>query len=182
MERLDWLRDHSTGRGLDIGIGNGFSSNRMRSVAGAEIRADRVAYASLRYPHIDFRVIDAKAQVLGGYDTIIFGEIVEHMTLAEAKEMIRLWSETKADRILVTTPNAGKENYDHDLVHNPEHVWEPTPEIVKTLVPKGYEAEITTSRNGDFILMDIARLPESRGRSRGVSGPVAVHAAPNDGG
>ncbi len=178
MERIDWLRDRSTGRAIDIGIGNGFSTNRMRSVAGAEIRADRVAYASLRYPHIDFRVIDGKAQVLAGYDTIIFGEIVEHMTLAEAKEMIRLWSETKPERILVTTPNAGKVDYDHDLVHNPEHVWEPTDENVKQLVPKGYDAEITTSRNGDFILMDIARVALPNRSARGGAAPVAVQVAP----
>jgi hypothetical protein len=157
MKRLDWLRQNITGRAIDIGIGNGFSTNYIKAMAGVEIRPDRLAYAGLRYPHIDFRPLDARVQALPGFDTVVFGEIVEHMPLAEAKQMVALWAEREPARILITTPNAGKPDYDDDLVHNPEHVWEPTEELVYNLVPTGYRATITTSSGDDFLLVDMEK-------------------------
>lgn len=151
-ERLDWLRQNINGRAIDVGAGNGFSTNYTRAVAGVDIRGDRIAYASLRYPHIDFRVLDAKVQALPGFDTVIFGEIIEHMPMAEARQMLALWAQSGASRMLLTTPNAGKPNYEDELVHNPEHVWEPTEGLVIDLAPAGYRPIVTTTERGDFLL------------------------------
>lgn len=157
MERLTWLRQNVTGRAIDIGIGNGFSTNYIRAVAGVDIRPDRLSHASLRYPHIDFRLLNAKVHALPGFDTVVFAEIVEHMPLVEAKQMVELWAKTGPTRILLTTPNAGKPGYEDALVRNPEHVWEPTEELIASLVPTGYHAVVTTSSKGDFLLVDMGQ-------------------------
>lgn len=157
MERLDWLRDNAVGRILDIGIGNGFTTNYLRAEAGTEIRPDRLAYASLRYPHIEFRLMDARVEAWQGFDTVVLAEIIEHMSFEEARQMVALWGETGAQRILVTTPNAGKPHYEHDLVHNPEHMWEPTEQMMPSLVPEGYTGIVTTTKDGDFLLVDARR-------------------------
>jgi len=168
MERLAWLRQNVDGRAIDIGIGNGFSTNYIRAVAGVEIRPDRLTYATLRYPHIEFLLLDAKVHPMSGFDTVVFGEIVEHMPLAEAKQMVELWANTRPTRILLTTPNAGKTDYDDDLVHNPEHVWEPTEELIHNLIPAAYRATITTTKGGDFLLVDMRKIRVNAKRVEGV--------------
>ena len=89
MERLVWLKERVQGRAIDVGIGNGFSTNHIRAVAGAEIRPDRLEYASIRYPHIDFHLLDARVQALPGFDTVVLAEIIEHMPQADARQMIK---------------------------------------------------------------------------------------------
>lgn len=162
MERLIWLRENIEGKAIDVGIGSGFATNFIRAKEGVEIRADRLAYASLRYPHIDFRLLDARSHALSGFDTVVFGEIVEHMPLGEASQMLALWAATNPKRMLITTPNAAKLDYDEDLVHNPEHLWEPTEELVQALVPVSYRSNVTTSSQGDFLLLDMQKSVASR--------------------
>lgn len=157
IERVVWIRDRVVGESIDVGVGNGWTTNVWAS-AGAEIRWDRTAYASIRYPHLKFYCLDAADETLPGFDTVILAEILEHMTVEEAQEMMDRWAATNPQKILVTTPNAGKENYDHSLVHTSEHIWFPTLETVKPLCPEGYYwNELTVTSNEDFVIGEICR-------------------------
>jgi len=158
LERLDWLKARATGRTLDVGVGNGFSTNYIRAEVGAEIRPDRLHYASLRYPHIDFVLLDARIKVLPGFETVVLGEIIEHMSFIEAREMLAKWAQANPKRILITTPNTGKPNYDPELVHNIEHVWYPTEDALRRITPSGYEMNITTSSGEDFLLVELTKV------------------------
>ncbi len=155
-DRIQWIAERCSGRTIEIGIGNGWSTNQIRAVAGTEIRADRLAYASARFPHIDFYLMDSRIRALPGFTTVVMAEIIEHMPLSQAKSMIDLWAQTNPHSILITTPNAGKEDYDHTLVHNEEHVWFPRKEDIRSLVPFGYQASIEESSGGDFILAEFS--------------------------
>jgi glycosyltransferase involved in cell wall biosynthesis len=176
MERLEWLRDHVHGRAIEVGIGSGFSTNFVHAVAGAEVREDRLAYGSLRYPHIDFHLLDARNQALPEFDTVILAEIVEHMPFDEAKDMIALWAQTDPRRILVTTPNATKADFDEHLVHNPEHVWEPSVELVRKLVPAGYRGVVEMSSNEDFFLVELDKVAVEDGSGGGDPDPRSLQA------
>lgn len=157
MERMEWLKERVTGHAIDIGVGNGWSTNFLRATTGAEIRSDRLEYASLRFPHIKFVQLDAKSQALSGYQTLIFSELIEHMPMLEAREMLNRWTMTNPDKILITTPNAGKEEYDVNLVENPEHMWKPTHRTLEQVIPAAYSGHIETTSGGDFLLVELRR-------------------------
>ncbi len=148
MKRMDWLKERVKGRAIDVGIGNGWSTEYLGAVAGAEIRDDRAEYAALRFPHIEFRIMDASKEVWLGFDTVILAEIIEHMSWDDADAMVRMWAETKPERILITTPN-GDNPAAQDLVKNVEHVWRPTVYQVMELLPDGYR--IAEMEENDFI-------------------------------
>jgi hypothetical protein len=73
--------------------------------------------------------------------------------------MIDLWAATGPKRILITTPNAGKVGYDEALVHNPEHIWEPTEQLIEDLTPAGYECAVSKSSEADFFLIELNKVP-----------------------
>lgn len=66
------------------------------------------------------------------FDTVMSPEIFEHveweMAVTALKECMRV-----GKRVLITIPNADKPNYNPDLVHNPEHRWLVTRQLVDTL-------------------------------------------------
>jgi hypothetical protein len=158
IERVIWIRDRVVGEALDVGIGNGWTTNIWAS-AGVDIRWDRTAYAAIRYPHLKFYQLDASNEVLPGFNTVILAEILEHMTVEEAQIMMNKWAATNPEKILITTPNAGKENYDSSLVHTSEHVWFPTVETVKSFCPEGYYwNELTVTSGEDFVVGELCRV------------------------
>jgi hypothetical protein len=152
-ERVVWMRDHVIGKAIDIGIGNGYTTNFIRAEMGIEIREDRLEYARLRYPHIRFEKLDARKEAVIGFDTVVLAEIIEHMSIGEAREMVALWAKTSPTRILLTTPNAEKPNYNEEIIFSSEHMWLPTEETILSIVPEGYKASIFKSKNEDFFFV-----------------------------
>lgn len=157
FERVEWIRPRIQGRAVDVGIGNGWTTNFFRCEAGVDNWPERVRYASIRFPHIRFYEMDASKEAMPGFETAVMAEIIEHMPYEYARHMLQIWADTGVNQILLTTPNAGKPNYDHGCVHNPEHVWFPTMDTVKDIVPEGFSAELTTTTDADFILGDLRR-------------------------
>jgi SAM-dependent methyltransferase len=160
-ERINWLRANCVGRIIDVGCASGYVTSYVGADLGVDSRIDRVSYATLRYPRIHFRLLDARNEVVGGFDTLVFGDIVEHMPFDEASKMINLWAKQSPKRILVTTPNAEKADFDPGIVETSEHRWMPTKEMVKHLAPDGYDHVLTTSSGSDFWLLKID-APNSR--------------------
>jgi len=157
MERLAWLRHNVAGRTIDIGIGSGFATNYVRAAAGVDLSGDRIAHASLRYPHIEFRLLDPRVQALPGFETLIFGHGLERLPLAEAREMLTLWARTEPARMLLTTPNTPETDAERGRPSVSEPLWSPSEGVLASLVPGGYHASVATSREGDFLLVDMRR-------------------------
>lgn len=149
-ERIEWLRTNCVGRTVDVGCASGYVTNYMRAELGVESRTDRATYATLRYPRIRFRVLDARKEAVGGFDTVVFGDVVEHMPFDEARKMISLWAGQNPKVMLVTTPNGEKADFDPAILKTPEHEWMPTKGMVEKLVPGGYDSSVTTSTDRDF--------------------------------
>jgi SAM-dependent methyltransferase len=156
-DRIRWIKRSCIGRTVDVGCASGYVTRYIGAELGIDSRRDRVAYATLRFPMIRFKVLDARKQAVEGFDTIVFGEIVEHIDYEEAPQMIRIWAAREPRRILVTAPNASREGADPLLVHNPEHRWACTRDKVQRLVPKGYGFRLETTPGGDFWLLRMDR-------------------------
>ena len=152
-DRIRWIKSNCVGRTVDVGCASGFVTRYVGAELGIDSRRDRVAYATLRFPMIRFKVLDARKEAVDGFETIVFGEIVEQMNYEEASQMIQIWAARKPRRILVTTPNASTEGVDPPLVHNPEHRWAYTRDRIHRLIPKGYGFRLETTPGGDFWLL-----------------------------
>jgi hypothetical protein len=149
-ERIEWLRFNCAGRVVDVGCASGYVTSYIGAELGVEFRKDRAVYAALRYPHIRFRVLDARKEAVEGFDTVVFGDVVEHMSFEEARDMISLWSKKNPKLILVTTPNGEKTDFDPAILKTPEHEWMPTKDLVEKLVADRYDYTVTTSTDCDF--------------------------------
>jgi 2-polyprenyl-3-methyl-5-hydroxy-6-metoxy-1,4-benzoquinol methylase len=92
-DRIHWLVGQATGEVLDIGCSQGITSilcaRRGMNVLGVDIQADRIEYAKKERDaepedvraRLDFQLADASALDLpdGSFDTVIMGEIIEHI-------------------------------------------------------------------------------------------------------
>jgi 2-polyprenyl-3-methyl-5-hydroxy-6-metoxy-1,4-benzoquinol methylase len=158
QERIRWIKRNCIGRTVDVGCASGFVTRYIGAELGIDSRRDRVAYATLRFPMIRFKALDARKQSVEGFETIVFGEIVEHVDYEDACQMIRIWAAQKPPRILVTSPNASiEEGGDPALVQNPEHKWACTRDNAQRLVPKGYSYRLQTTTEGGFWLLRMDR-------------------------
>jgi len=157
-ERIRWLKNNGVGRIVDVGCASGYVTDYIGAELGVDSRQDRIAYATLRYPRIKFKLLDARKHAVRGFDTVVFGEIVEHMAYEEALQMITLWAGQEPKRILLTTPNADKEDFDPAWVQNPEHKWMPTRTKVEKLVTNGYCSQLGMTSGGDFWLLRMDRV------------------------
>ncbi len=158
-ERAEWMKKVlEYFPAIDVGIGNGWTTEYLGCSAGAEIWPERSRYAAIRYPHIQFFEMNAAEEALTGYKGVVLAEIIEHVTYEEARHMIQIWANTGAQQIVITTPNAGKVNYDRGIVHNPEHIWFPTEELFRAIVPTNFEIkELGVTKDQDFLLADLRK-------------------------
>ena len=149
-ERIEWLKVQSRGKILEIGTSTGFVLDYVGGGTGIDIDTLRLEYAKLKYPRSQFVNGDASSMSFTNseFDTVMIPDILEHVEQVHAKKIVDEASRV-GKRLLITVPNAGKKNYDKDLVENPEHKWFPTKAIMQEMV--GLKAKITFSPNEDFI-------------------------------
>lgn len=126
-DRIHWLTGQATGRVLDIGCSQGIAAllcaRAGLTTLGVDIQTDRIEYARNERAaepaevaaRVDFQVADATSLDLPDdtFDTVLMGEIVEHMAdasplLAEAARVLR-----PAGRLVLTTPFGLREHHDH---------------------------------------------------------------------
>jgi len=159
-ERLNWLKENVSGRTMEIGCATGYITEYVGADVGLDLNQFRIRFAKKKYPTKDFIVASAeflpfKDNVL---DMILVPEILEHVPLRLAEKIV---AETLrvSEKILITLPNAEKNNYDRAIVENPEHKWYPTKATVNSLV-KNPIVEYTEEK--DFILVQgFSREPRS---------------------
>lgn len=151
-ERIDWLKKNVTGNILEIGCATGYILNYCGGGTGLDIDKYRIEIAQKKYPKSRFIAGDATKMPFKNkeFDTTLIPEILEHVPYEVAAKIIRE-CERVGKRLLVTVPNAGKKNYDKDLVENPEHLWLPTKEKMQKIM--GKEIKVYTSSKEDFMFI-----------------------------
>lgn len=129
-ERIDFLVKHTVGRTLEVGCSTGYVLNRVTSDGvGIDIRKDRLLYARLKYPHLDFKLASGDKLPFSdkSFDTVLLPDILEHVdyNFAKiiAKECIRV-----GKKVIITVPSPNSK-----WIENPEHMWIPTRELVSDL-------------------------------------------------
>lgn len=156
-DRIRWIKRNCIGRIVDVGCASGYVTNYVGAELGLDSRPDMVAYATLRFPMIRFKVFNARKQAIARFDTVVFDEIVEHVDYGKALQMIEVWAAQKPQRMLVTAPNADKERADAAFVRNHEHRWLCTRDRVQNLVPSGYSFRLEATPGGNFWLLRMDR-------------------------
>ncbi len=150
-ERIDWLKHNRSGVSLEIGCAGGFVTNYTNSDVGLDLDVIRIKHAKAKYPNKEFVIGSASALPFKqkAFDCILIPEILEHVRLVQAEKIISE-AKTVGQKIVITVPNAGKDNYNKILVENPEHLWLPTNKIIKELVK---DCNTEYSLDQDFILV-----------------------------
>ncbi|MBK8127889.1 MAG: glycosyltransferase [bacterium] len=177
-ERVRWLASKATGRILEIGPANGYVVQFCHGHEAVDIYRERLDVARALRPGIAFNYGNVVCGLPYGdqsFDTVMSPEIFEHveweMAVTALKECMRV-----GKRVLITIPNADKPNYNPDLVHNPEHRWLVTRQLVDAwLAAAGaVDYEMDCSRDLDFYLLDInstSKTPSRRVTERAAALP-----------
>ena len=149
-EKLKWLRGNIVGRAVVVGSGSGFTTNALRATAGVERDAEKLAYASLRYPHLEFHLLDPRVQKLPGFDTVVVSDVLESMPLPDAAAMVRCWAESWPELILATLAAS-------PLSGGPPPAWEASPQSISRLVPPGYALTIDHATHSKYYMASMRR-------------------------
>lgn len=151
-ERINWLKERSTGKKLEIGCATGYIINYVGGGTGLDLDEERLEFARLKYKTSTFVMADASKMSFPDkeFDSVLVPEILEHAPYEKAREIIDECRRV-GKKLLVTVPNASKKNYDKKLVENPEHLWLPTKERMFELMGKDIQIEYT--RKKDFMLI-----------------------------
>ncbi len=151
-ERINWLRKNASGNILEIGCATGYILNYCGGGTGLDIDKYRIEIAQKKYPKSRFVAADATKMPFSSkeFDSVMIPEILEHVPMETAGKIIRE-CERVGKKLLITVPNAGKKNYDKDLVENPEHLWFPTREKMEKIM--GKDIKVETSSNEDFLFV-----------------------------
>ncbi len=160
-ERIDWLKNNSKGRTIEIGCATGFVTNYVGADVGVDLREDRILLANIKYPHIKFIKCDASQLPFSdnSFDTVLLPDILEHAPFQIALKILKEAFRVCRLQILITLPNASREGWNEDSVlggKNPEHLWAPTKEKVAELL-KGYYYEAELSSDEAFHLIKILK-------------------------
>ncbi|MCC6476327.1 glycosyltransferase [bacterium] len=158
-ERVRWLKSKASGRILEIGPANGYVVQFCNGHEAVDIWRGRLDVARALRPGITFEygnVVEGLPHSDKSFDTVMSPEIFEHVEWPEA---IRALSECMrvGKRVLITIPNADKLNYNPDLVHNPEHRWLVTRQLLEGFLREAgaKSFELDCSEDLDFYLIDI---------------------------
>jgi SAM-dependent methyltransferase len=149
-ERISWLKKQADNKVLEIGCSTGYVLNYIGGGTGVDVDEIRLQYAQEKYPQSKFLKMDAAKMPFEDceFDTVMIPDILEHVEMPHAQKIVDE-AYRVGKKLVITVPNAGKPNYDKDLVENPEHRWYPTEALMRKMV--GPDAAITLSENDDFI-------------------------------
>jgi 2-polyprenyl-3-methyl-5-hydroxy-6-metoxy-1,4-benzoquinol methylase len=123
---------------LDVGCGEGFYANHFAGkIEGSYYAIDinemllervkRTATARELDNIVTFNSIDRFLESYSGEQVdVILTEVIEHMSLAEARQLIQqICTHVNYDHFIITTPNADfNRYYELDEMRHPDHKWE----------------------------------------------------------
>lgn len=133
----DFVAQHKFKKILDVGAGSGYYGRILKS-SGAKIDADEVWKESADYlretgwyswiTELDIRDYKYEKSV---YDLVIFGDVLEHLSLEDAIETFK-YALCNAEYVLVSIPNS---NYPQEALYGNEHERHLIEDPVKDLLP-----------------------------------------------
>lgn len=129
--RLEWLKDNSRGKILEIGCATGFILDYVNGDVGVDINRERLKVAITRCPDKTFYLVDAEKLDFrdNEFDTVMLPDVLEHMPLLKSVKVINEACRI-GKTITFTVPVIGGEE---DKNRNPEHHWLADDEIIKKL-------------------------------------------------
>jgi glycosyltransferase involved in cell wall biosynthesis len=148
-KRLQWLKENSKGRILEIGCSTGYTLNYVNGDTGIDIDKERLERARKLRPHLAFQYADACNLPFRDkeFDTAMVPEVLEHVPYEKAKEIVKEATRV-GKQVLITIPRQEK------YLRNPEHLWIPTDISILESFLKGYSYSVN-SEIEDYFLVKI---------------------------
>lgn len=149
----DWVATIKPKKILDVGAGSGYYGRILKN-SGVRIDADEIWPASADYLRksgwyswvTELNILDYEYEK-GTYDLVIFGDILEHLSLEDAQKVFR-YAFMHANHVLVSIPNS---NYPQEALYGNEHerhlIEDPATELIPLLpgIPIVMEYEMTNT-------------------------------------
>ena len=139
QRRVNWVVERAVGTVLELGCAEGYILHRVGrpGSVGVDYDRERVEFGREKYSDMKFYVIDVRYGLPfsdRSFDTLLLLEVLEHMELEEAKEVLREAERMARQKVLITLPFQGGPGSDASLVIGPDHKWVPNWETVNDLL------------------------------------------------
>jgi len=146
-KRLQWLKENSKGRILEVGCSTGYTLDYVDGHVGIDIDKARLGRARKLRPHLTFQYADACNLPFKDkeFDTVLVPEVLEHVPYEKAKEIVREATRV-GKQVLITIPRQEK------YLRNPEHLWIPTDISIMERFLKGYMYSINNEIEEYFLV------------------------------
>jgi len=144
--RIEFLIKNTDGNVLEVGCATGYILSKVcKSGTGVDIREDRLIYAKIKYPHLNFTLASGEDMPFknNSFDTVLLPDILEHVEYNIAKEIVKE-SLRVGKKVIITVPNSTSK-----WINNPEHKWIPTIKNINNLLIDPYNYDI--KETNDFI-------------------------------
>ena len=150
QKRLAWLKANCVGEILEVGCSWGFVLAICKGHAGVDVNPRLIALADALAPDREFKVADACQLPYPdkSFDTVMLPEVIEHLSVHNARSAIIEAIRVARRRILITTPDG---EHDTEEATNLKHQY-----LVDSIVLPQLQALIPncrTFRDYPFIFL-----------------------------
>lgn len=151
QHRLQWIKENSFGRIIEVGCATAYVLNYVNGHVGIDIDRERLKVAKTRCPNSEFYLCDAEKIDFPDkfFDTVLLPEVLEHMPFDKSikifEEALRL-----GDYVIFTVPKIGGEE---DRNKNPEHFWLASDNEIYQLI--GDKEIVVQFESNDFFFIKI---------------------------
>lgn len=145
-------RKHRTDESiLDVGAGDGKWRDLLKEYVmdGVEVFEPNIERYGLKDKYREVFNIDIKDFKYDWYDLVIFGDVIEHLTVEEAQEVLR-YAYKHSKEVIVAVPYCYKQGIEYGNVYEIHKQDDLTPEIMKERYPE-LEEYIRNERYGYYI-------------------------------
>lgn len=170
-EVKDWILKTipTTGAILDVGACDGKWRNNLteyENVDAVEIFQPNIERIQGMYREV-FNA-DIVGLEYGEYDLIIFGDIIEHLTVEDAQKVLE-YAKTKAKHILVSVPYQYRQDAIDGNPHEVHKQWDLTPELFNERYP-GFTVLIQPANNYCHYICEGSCKATRKGSTKAKSG------------
>jgi ubiquinone/menaquinone biosynthesis C-methylase UbiE len=154
-ERVDWLREHVTGRVLEVGCNWGYVLAYVGGDAGIDISPMNIELARVLSPDVPFQVGDATDLPFpsSSFDTVMVPEILEHLDFPVGVQIaVSEVCRVSRDQVLITVPDG---TLDTEDATNFKHAWLLDDEALEQLLEmiRAHAVDAVVERRAGFVLI-----------------------------
>jgi len=150
MERLEWLKEHSKGKILEVGCSTGYVTEKLSIDVGLDLDRRRLRRAKWFRPDHSFVCADGSRLPFREkqFDTVILSEVLEHVPFEVAQGIVNEACRV-GEYVLITIPKLPR------YLDNPEHLWIPTTEDALRDLIGARDFEVVRSPNEDYFWVEL---------------------------